>query len=328
MPMPADPGAGEVLVRIRAVGVCGSDLHWYLEGGIGPYRCVYPQLLGHEPAGEVVAAGPGVTDLQPGQKVALEPAITCGHCEFCRSGRHNNCVSALFMSTPQLPGLFREYAVVPARNAVAVPEQMSWTQATIIEPLAVILHVLELVEIRLGDTVAVMGAGPIGMLTVGVARVCGASRIFVADRLPHRLELARQMGADITVNTASESMKQAVRDHTRSRGVDIVFDAAGARETINTGLAIARLGGQFVLIGIPSEAGLPLDLHMAMAKELRIQTIKRSNHNARGAIELLQSGRVSDRLVTHNYPLEQTPRAFETLAAYADGIGKAVIEIS
>lgn len=325
MSMPPDPGAGEALVKLRAVGICGSDMHWYLEGGIGSYRAVYPQVLGHEPAGEIVAVGKDVAAISPGQRVALEPAITCGHCEFCLSGRHNNCVASLFMGSPQMPGLFREYAVVPARNLVPIPARMSFAQATVIEPLSVILHILELVDIRLGDTVAVLGAGPIGLLTAMVARIAGASRIFIADRVPHRLQLATDMCAGVCVNTNSESLLQAVLDHTAGRGVDIVFDAAP--QTVNTGIAIARLGGRVVLIGIPVESEMQIDIMTAMFKELNIQTVKRSNHNAHAAIELLESGRISDKLITHRLPLEQTPAAFETLAGYADGVGKVVIEI-
>ncbi|MBI1789042.1 MAG: alcohol dehydrogenase catalytic domain-containing protein, partial [Acidobacteria bacterium] len=196
MPDPPEPGPGEILVRVRAVGICGSDMHWYAEGAIGTIPAVYPQVLGHEPAGEIVAVGKGVSDLRAGQRVALEPAITCGRCEFCRSGHHNNCVSSVFMGSPQLPGFFREYATAPRQNAVPIPDAMSWVAATVIEPLAVILHILELVDIRLGDTVCVMGAGPIGVLTASVARIAGASRVFIADKLPHRLALARELGVD------------------------------------------------------------------------------------------------------------------------------------
>ena len=326
MPMPPDPGPGEALVRMRAVGICGSDMHWYLEGGVGSFRAVYPQILGHEPAGEIVAVGKGVTEFAPGQRVAMEPAITCGHCEFCLSGRHNNCSSSKFMGSPQAHGFFREYANVPVRNMVAVPDGMSFARATVIEPVSVLLHVLELTEIRLGDTVAVMGAGPIGLLTAAIARTAGASRIFVADKVAHRLAFAKEMGADVCVSTMRQ-LVEAVRDETRGRGVDVVFDAAAAPETINTCMQVARLSGRVVLIGIPSELSFPVDIHTAMAKELNIQTIKRSNHNGHAAIELMQSGRIPESLVTHRMPLEQTPAAFEKVAAYADGVGKVVIEI-
>jgi L-iditol 2-dehydrogenase len=325
MPMPPDPAAGEVLVRLRAVGVCGSDMHWYKEGGIGSSRTIYPQILGHEPAGEIVAVGKGVEDIRAGQRVAVEPAITCGHCEFCRSGHHNNCLTSIFMGSPQMPGLFRDYAVMPKRNVIPIPDSLSFVAATILEPLAVILHILELTEIRLGDTVAVMGAGPVGLLTASVARVAGASRIFVTDKVPHRLRMAREMGFDCAIDIGG--FQQAVMDQTRGRGVDIVLDAAAALETINMSIAIARLGGRVVLIGIPSEAELNIDIHTAMAKELSIQTVKRSNHNAHGALALMESGHIGSRIVTHRMPLEKTPEAFEMLAGYTGEVGKVVIEI-
>ena len=324
--MPPDPGPGEVLVRVRSVGICGSDMHWYLDGGIGAHRAIFPQVLGHEPAGEIVAAGPGV-NLAAGSRVAVEPAITCGHCEHCLSGHHNNCLTSIFMGGPARHGLFLEYATMPVSNVVAIPDAMSFADATVIEPLAVILHVLELVKIRLGDTVAIMGAGPIGLLTATVAKLAGASRVFVADRVPHRLSIARRMGVDATVDLRTESLVEAVLDQTRGRGVDIAIDAAGSIDAINTAIAAARMGGQVVMIGIASENKTPLDVVGALDKELNLQTIRRSNHNAHAAIELLLSGRIPGDFVTHHFPLDQTPRAFETLAAYADGVGKAIIDI-
>lgn len=325
MPAPPEPGPGEVLVRLRAVGICGSDMHWYKEGGIGASKAQYPLVLGHEPAGEIVATGKGVESVRTGQRVAVEPAITCGLCEFCRSGQHNNCAGSIFMGTHQMPGLFREYALAPERNVMPIPDSLSFTAATVLEPLAVILHVLEMVDIRLGDTVAVMGAGPIGLLTASVARIAGASRIFVADKVPHRLQLARELGADAAVETAK--FRQLVMDETRGRGVDVVVDAAAANETINLAIAVAKIGGQMVLIGIPSEPELNVDLVGALVKELNIQTIRRSNHNSHGALDLMTAGRIGDRIVTHRLPLAKTPEAFELLAEYADGVGKVVIEL-
>jgi L-iditol 2-dehydrogenase len=326
MPMPPDPGPGEVLVKIRCVGICGSDMHWYLDGHIGACQVSYPQVLGHEPAGEIVAAGAGV-EVLPGTKVAVEPAITCGYCEQCRSGRHNNCLNGLFMGAGGKPGLFLEYATMPAANAVAIPDGMSLTQATIIEPLAVILHVLELVNLRLGDTVAILGAGPIGLLMTMMARMAGASRVFVGDRVEHRLRMARELGADPALNLATESFEEAVLDLTRGRGADIAIDAAGSIEAINRAVSVARMAGKVVLLGIPPDSPSAFDVNAAMAKELNLQTIRRSNHNAHAAMELLASGRIPDFFVTHSYPLEQTPCAFETLAAYAGGVGKVIIDI-
>jgi len=323
-PQAPDPGPGEILLKLRSVGICGSDMHWYLEGNVYGFPASYPQILGHEPAGEVVHVGAGVTNLKPGDRVSIEPTVSCGHCEYCLAGQHNNCVRGLFMGSPQWPGLLREYATLPAHNATLVPESFNYTQASLIEPVAVIMHMLEMVEIRAGATVAVLGAGPIGLLTAAIARKAGATQILVADKLPHRIQMAIDQGATSAVPIGQ--FRDAVLDKTRGRGVDIAIDCAGADETINTALAVTRLGGTFVLIGIPNHVPVPVDLYSLQAKEIRFQPVKRSNHRAQPAIALLGSGAIPESIVTHRVSLEQSPAAFEMLADYRDGIGKLAVE--
>jgi len=324
MPLPADPAPDEVLVKLRTVGICGSDMHWYLDGSIYGFPASYPLVLGHEPAGEVVAVGSAVSGLRPGDRVSIEPTVSCGHCEYCARGQHNNCVKSQFMGSPQLPGLLREYATVPAHNAEAVPQSFTYTQASLIEPVAVIMHMLELVQIHAGNTVAVLGAGPIGLLAAAVALHCGAAQVLMADKLPHRIKMAQDVAATAAVPIAQ--FRELVADKTRGRGVDLAIDAAGAAETINTALAVARLGGTLVLIGIPNHVPVGVDLFSAMAKEIRIQPLKRSNHRSKPAIALLASGAIPERIVTHRVGIEQAPAAFQTLADYRDGIGKLAIE--
>ena len=324
MPLPADPGPNEVLVKVRSVGICGSDMHWYLDGSIYGFPATYPLVLGHEPAGEVVAAGKLVSGLRAGDRVSIEPTISCGHCEYCLRAEHNNCVQSQFMGSPQHPGLLREYALVPAHNAELVPENFSYTQASLIEPVSVIIHMLELVQIHPGDSVAVLGAGPIGLLAAAVARHCGACQVLMADKLPHRIQMAQDLGA--TAAVALQQFPELVGDKTRGRGVDLAIDAAGAAETINAGLAITRLGGTLVLIGIPRQVPVGVDLFSAMAKEIRIQPLKRSNHRAKPAIALLADGAIPEAIVTHRVDVEQAPAAFQILAEYRDGIGKLAIE--
>jgi len=314
-----------VLVRLKAVGICGSDMHWYREGRIGNLDVAYPQVLGHEPAGEIIAVGRDVPHRKPGDRVSIEPSLTCGHCEYCLRGQHNNCIHCVFLGGPQAPGLFREYAIVPGHNTDLVPDALTWASATLIEPVAVIVHAMELVTIQVGDTVAVMGAGPIGMLCAAMARQAGASQVIVCDRLQHRLELARKMGAHLAVPV--ERIEQAVMDETRGRGVDLVLDAAGSPETIRLGIAVARPGGVFLLIGIPSETQFDVDLHTALNKELRLQMLKRSNHKGAMAARLLAAGVISDSLITHTLPFEETARGFDVLDRYAENVGKVVIEI-
>lgn len=326
-PLPEGPRAGELLLRMRAVGLCGSDLHWWAEGRIHSTPARYPQILGHEPVGEVLAVGAGVEHFRPGDLVSVEPSLTCGHCEFCIAGRHNLCVNARFQGGPDAPGFLRDYAVIPAHNADRVPPGLSVHQATLIEPLAVWVHVYELEPVRLGDTVAVLGAGSIGLLGIAMARQAGAEMILACDRVPHRLELARRMGADEAVLAGERDFRELVMDRTRGRGVDVAFDAAGAPETISLGLRCVRPGGTFVLIGIPDPLEFAVDLHAALAKELRIQAVRRSNHKGAQAAALLASGRISTELITHRLPLERAQDGFEMLHSYSGGVGKLVFDM-
>jgi L-iditol 2-dehydrogenase len=328
MPQPPDPGHGEVAIRIRAVGICGSDLHWYQDGRIGEFPAAYPQVLGHEPVGEVVAVGPGVEHYATGDRVVIEPTITCGHCEHCLKGHHNNCIASVFMGGPQAPGMLREYVTAPSGNCTHVPRDFDNAKATLAEPLAVMMHMLELTDIHVGDTVAVTGAGPIGMLCAAVARAAGAGRVFIADRLAYRLKLAMSMGADVAIDTTAQSLVETVMDATRGRGADVVLEAAGSAETVNAAIRMARLGGTVMLIGILSELYPKIDIHTAMMKELKLQTLKRSNHRTQEALNLLASGRIPGALITHSLPLAGTGRVFEMLTNYTHGVGKAVIEIA
>lgn len=327
LPQPPDPAPGQVTVKITAVGICGSDLHWYQDGRVGHIHTPYPRLLGHEPAGEIAALGAGVTDLKIGQRVAIEPAITCGICEYCRTNCHNHCNELVFHGSIAAEGFFQDYLNVPAKNCLPVPDSLSLAQITLIEPLAVIVHVLELTPVRLGETVAILGAGPIGLLTATLARLAGASEIIIGDRLPHRLKQARAMGFTNTVEMPRQSFRDAVKDLTHGRGADIVFDAAAAVETINQGIAAVRPAGRFILIGIPTELNMNIDLHTAMTKEVSLQMIKRSNHNDAQALALMAAGKVPDSFVTHHLSLEQTPEAFQMLTDYTDQVGKVIIQL-
>ncbi len=328
MPDPPSPAAGEILVRIRAVGICGSDMHFYLEGGCAGNDAMYPSVLGHEPAGEIVEVGPGVEHLQPGDRVAVEPSITCGRCEPCRAGRRNLCETVVFLGGIQRPGLLREYALVPAENVIAVPPSLGFAEATVVEPLAVLLHAMELARLQTGETVAVMGAGPIGLLAVVVARLAGASRIIVADRVAHRLERARQLGADLAVDFSKDSVTEAVFDLTDGKGAHVIFDAAGKPESINTALASARRGARLVIIGIPSQQQVGVNLWQAMHQEVTISVQKRSNCNDHDALEMIRRKMINPgSIVSHRFPLTDGAKAFEIMAEYADGVVKPVVEL-
>jgi L-iditol 2-dehydrogenase len=325
--MPEGPRAGEVLVRLKAVGLCGSDLHWWNEGNIHGTPAAYPQILGHEPVGEIVAIGPGVHGLEVGHRVSIEPSLTCGHCGFCISGRHNLCVASRFMGGPQAAGFLQEYRVVPAHNCDPIPDGLTWHQATLMEPVAVWVHIYELAPVLMGQTVAVLGCGSIGLLGIAMAKAAGARLILACDKAPHRLEMARAMGADVALEAGRSSFADAVMDLTRARGADIVYDAAGAPETIQLGIECAAPGARFVLIGIPEPLHFEVDLHLAMAKELQLQMIKRSNHKGRAAGALLASGQIPSSLITHTLPLHRAQEGFDILHQRADGVGKLIFDM-
>jgi L-iditol 2-dehydrogenase len=321
----SDPGPGELQVRVQAVGICGSDMHSFSEGGIGDTRCRYPMVLGHEPAGVVTRTGSGVTGWAAGDLVACEPGIYCYHCEHCRSGRHNLCAHIRFMSTPGEPGFFREVVNLPASNVLPLAAGLSAAEGALVEPISIALHSLRLAPPGLGDTAVVVGAGPIGLFTAAVLKLAGAGRVWAVEPLAHRRAMALALGADAALDPA-EDFVAAVASDTRGRGVDLVFDCAAKAETANQALHLARPGGRVVLTGIPSQMRLEFDVHTWRRKELAIFNVRRSNHEGHAACELLaRHARRLAPVITHTRALEDIQGAFALLEGYQDGVGKLVV---
>lgn len=319
-----DPAPGEVQVRVEAVGVCGSDLHAYCEGAVGSTPNVYPMVLGHEPAGRIVKAGPGVTGLQPGDRGALEPALYCYHCEYCRRGMHNVCANIRFLSSPQNPGFFRELINLPVSNFLPIPARLSFEQVTLAEPLAVALHSLHLASIRPGETVAVIGAGPIGLLTIAALRAANAGRIWAVEPVPHRRELARKIGADVGLPPA-EAVQEILRG-TGGLGVDCAVDCAAKEDTTGQAIQLTRSGGRVALTGIHSTPFVPMNGSAMRRKELTIFNVRRSNHESHAALELLEAH--ADwfaPLLTHTREIDRIGDAFLIASQYQDGVGKMIV---
>jgi L-iditol 2-dehydrogenase len=322
-----DPGPGEVQVRVAAIGICGSDMHSYAEGAIGDVACRYPMVLGHEPSGVVLKTGAGVTGWDPGDEAALEPAIYCYHCEFCMSGRHNVCSHLRFLSSIEDPGFFRDRVNLPMHNLVRLGCGVGLREGTLIEPLAVALHSLEHSKPALGDRVVVIGAGPIGLLTIAAIRLAGVTRIWAIEPLPHRREMALAMGADAAL-PVDEAVSEILRD-TGRRGVDAVFDCAAKPGTVEMAIQLARPVSRVVLTGIHSEVDVPFPVHAMRRKEIALFTVRRSNHESELARDLLSThARLFAPLITHERPLEHINAAFEMLDTYADNAGKVVIRPS
>ncbi len=319
-----DPQPGEVQVRVAAVGICGSDLHYYSEGAVGDTPCVFPMVMGHEPSGTVVKTGAGVTGWQPGDRAALEPALYCYHCEFCRSGHHNVCANIRFLSTPGYPGFFREFVNLPAANLLPIPREMSLELATVIEPLAVALHSMQFAALAPDDTVAVIGAGPIGLLTVACAKVAGAKRIWAVDPVPHRRELAKAMGADAVIPPDELA---TIRLDTGGRGVDCAIDCAAKADTTNDAIRAVRNAGRVVITGIHSETHIPFEMSPLRRKELTVFNVRRSNHESQAALDMIAARtQWFAPLVTHARPMDQIAAAFTIAEEYLDGVGKMVVK--
>jgi len=321
-----EPGPGEVLVRVDAVGICGSDLHAYSEGAVGDSPCKYPMVLGHEPAGTVVKAGAGVSGWSPGDRAALEPAIYCYHCEMCRTGHHNICTNIRFLSTPGNPGFFREFVNLPVASLLAIPRGISMELATVVEPLAVAVHSMKFAAIQPGETVAVIGAGPIGLLTIACLKVGGAGRIFAVEPVAHRRAMAERMGADAALDPADIDVVRQIHADTANRGVDCAIDCAAKSDTTNQAIRAARYGGRVLLTGIHSEVMVPFEVSPMRRKELAIFNVRRSNHNSEAALDLLVNRTAwFAPLVTHTRPLDLIAEAFSIAESYCDGVGKMVV---
>lgn len=320
----ADPAPGEVQVRVEAVGICGSDLHAYLEGAVGSTPNLYPMVIGHEPAGTIIKTGAGVTGLTSGDRGALEPAIYCYHCEFCSTGHHNVCAKLRFMSSPGDPGFFREVVNLPAKNFLPIPAEMSAEEATLAEPLAIALHSLRLASIEPGETVGVIGAGPIGLLTIASLRVAGAGRVWAIEPLAHRRELALALGAAAAI--PPEDAVHEIMTATSHRGVDCAMDCAAAEDTTNQAVQLTRNAGRVALTGIHTIPRVALDGSAMRRKELTLFNVRRSNHETREAIELLRAHTQWFRpLLTHTRPIDRIDDAFAIASQYRDGVGKMIV---
>ena len=334
LPRPT-PGPGEVLLRVASVGVCGSDVHYYVEGRIGDQVVTTPIVMGHEFSAWVAGLGTGVEGLEIGQLVAVEPAIPCGECESCQHGHPNLCPDVRFCGTPPVDGVFREYTVMPAENCFPLPPGCGPDEGALLEPLGIAIHAVDLAHLKVGQTVAVLGAGPIGLLTAAMTRASGASEIYVTEPLAYRRQFALDYMAnhvpvaDAALNPDEVDVVAEIRQLTSGRGVDVAFEAAGAPETPDQAAAVTRPGGKVILAGIPSDDTTTFTASTVRRKGLTIKLVRRMKHTYPRAIRLVSGGMVDvEALVTHTFPLERIAEAFDMVAAYADGVLRAIIQVT
>ena len=308
-----EAGDDDVLVRITTNGLCGSDIHFYKEGKLGPFVVDRPYIPGHECCGVVVQAaasgGPSV-----GARIAIEPGIPCRRCALCKSGRYNLCPDVVFMSAPPVNGTFADYAVVPADFAHVLPDSVDEESGAFVEPLAVGVQAVTRSGLTAASTVAVIGAGPIGMVTMLVARAFGAARVILIDGLASRLALGAQLGADATINFREESPEARIAELTDG-GADFVFDASGSAAGCASAPGLAARGGSVTLIGWPESATFPFPMETILEKELDIHGTNRYANAFPRAIALLAAGKLDIHpLVSHRFTLDQVTDAFRFAA--------------
>jgi L-iditol 2-dehydrogenase len=313
-PIPA-PNAGEILLRVTSVGICGSDLHWFHEAGIGVDHLVKPLILGHEFC--------AVTE--SGERMAVDPAIPCGKCHYCIRGDPNFCENLYFAGQGDEDGALREWVTWPQRCLFPLPDTLSDADGAMLEPLGIAIHAVDLAHLRVGMRVGVFGSGPIGFLIMQLARLAGASTIIATDVLPHRVEAAYKSGADAAY-LVSPNMTSPEAEMVGKHGLSVVFEAAGDNNAVEMAISAASPGGKVIIVGIPPDDRTAFSASIPRRKGLTIKMVRRMKLTYPRAIQLVQSGKVDVRsLVTHVFPFDQSIEAYR-LAERREGL-KAMITL-
>ncbi|KAJ6459723.1 chaperonin 10-like protein [Mycena vitilis] len=342
------PQAGQAQVAVLATGLCGSDLHYYLHGRNGDFALQAPLVLGHEAAGVVTAVGPGVKSLVVGQRVAIEAGIMCNKCDYCLAGRYNLCKEMRFCSSaktfPHTDGTLQTYMNHPAHVLHPLPENCSFEQAALAEPLSVLLHAARRAQVSKGHTVLVFGVGAIGLLACATAKSMGAAHVVAIDINQARLDFAKANGfaaetfclpmqdkaktTEEQLRRAKESIQTALQKFDEPDGFDVVFECTGAEPCIQMSIHAAISGGKVMLIGMGSR-NVMLPLSAAALREVDIQGSFRYANTYPAALKLLASGALAnvDALVTHRFSLAETAQAFNLLARGRDDEGKMVLKV-
>lgn len=312
------PGPNEALIRLKAGGICGSDLHYFAEGGVGDFRLQEPLVLGHEVAGEVAAVGEAVTSLSVGDRVAVNPNHPCGQCKPCRTGKRHLCRNVRFFGSaarfPHVQGAFAEGFVASAANCHVLKSGLSYRAAACAEPLAVALHALERAGPIIGRSVFIAGAGPIGVLIAAAARFAGAGHICVSDLLDEPLAIARAMGASATVNvgTHPEQIEALAQG---SGSFEIAFEASGHPSGLAAAITVAEPGATVVQVGSLPAGKTAAPLSRVVGKELSIVGSFRFDREYEAAVMALDSGRIDvTAMLTHEFAFSDVLQAFATAA--------------
>lgn len=326
IPMPK-PGPSEIVLKVEYVGVCGSDTHFFETGVRKGKPFGLPLILGHECAGTITQVGEGVTTVTPGDRVCFEPQITCGSCAYCRSGRYNMCPDVKFPSVPPYDGVLRNYVAVPARSVYRLPENVSTREGALIEPLAVGISAASKGEVTLGETVVILGAGCIGLVTMMACKAMGAARVILCDLHQKRLDNALRLGADAVVNASEEDTVARVMELTGGEGADVVFEAASNPRTAAQTVDLVKRCGIIVMVGNINDP-TPYRFMDLMYKEGQIRTIYRYRNNFETALQAVASGKINiKQIISHEYCFDDVQAAFDNSLCNRQDVIKAAIKL-
>lgn len=317
----------DVRIRMLAVGVCGSDIHYYTQGRIGSQEVKYPFTVGHEGSGIIVETGPAVTRLKAGDRIAIEPSMPCGSCDQCLSGRSHTCRRIKFLGCPgQAEGALSEFIVMPEANCLVLPDNLNSDHGSISEPLAIGVYSVKKSGGVKGLRIGILGFGPIGMSVMLAARADGAEKIYVTDKIDERLEIALKEMVCSASNPLRDDIVKIIRDH-EPPGLDVVFECCGQQDALDQAVDLLKPGGKIVVTGIPEFDNWSLNVENTRRRELSVQFIRRQVDCAETAIGMMSKGTIDiGNMVTHRFPFDRTKEAFDLVAGYRDGVMKAMID--
>ncbi len=318
----------DVLLKIMAVGICGSDIHYFLNGRIGDQVIDYPFTPGHECAAIVEKTGPKVTRLKPGDRVAVDPAVSCGRCDQCLRDRPHTCRKLRFLGCPnQLEGCLSEYIVIPEQNCYPFDKSMTFTQGVLVEPLSIAVYAVNHLQDIKADKIGILGTGPIGLSVLLAAQKADIPAIYITDKIQSRIEAALNAGAIWGGNPDESDIVGVIQNQTS--GLDVVFECCGDQAALDQAIELLNPGGKLLILGIPEIDRISFNISRLRHKEISIQNIRRQNQCFQTAINMINNESVEvDFMTTHIFPLDKAQNAFELASSYEDGVIKAIISLN
>jgi L-iditol 2-dehydrogenase len=325
VPIPV-PKHDEALIQIYCIGICGSDVHYYEHGKIGRYEVKQPIILGHELAGVVVQVGSEVTNVSIGDRVAVEPGVTCGRCNYCKSGRYNLCPDVVFMATPPVDGAWAEYVAVRSDFLFKLPDEMSFEAGALLEPLSVGFHAMRRAQVGPDDRLLITGLGPIGLLAMEAAKLFGVTEVYGSDIVAFRRDLAMSMGASGVLDPLEGDMRDQVNKRFGENGVDVIIETSGNARVISDAVHLVKRGGRIVLVGLPTSDAIPVDIPSLIDAELDVLGLFRYANTYPAAIQALSKGnRDICQVITHKFALRDIKEAVELTRKQKDTSIKVMI---